>query len=187
MILSTPAQYFISGYMLRLYTDDIMLRMDESILEERKGSDKQLTVAARNVLIAKLVDALTEGYLSTNALSKRLKVTRATVDRYRPLADELIGKFKVDRNVIRNLQIKRTYLIVEQLMKDLEKTKSVKERALVYSSIYKFSSHLALITGLNVETHVNIDPTKLVIIRSNQKKNTDRVIEAVNDTVGKVS
>lgn len=162
--------------------------MDESLLIERKGSDKQLTVAARNVLIAKLVDLLSEGYMSTNALSKRLKVTRMTIDRYRPLADELIGKFKVDRNVIRNLQLKRTYELIERLMNDLNNKKlSVKEKSLIYGSIYKFSSHLALITGLNIETHVNIDPTKLVIIRSNKQKVDDRVnvtdqaIETVNN------
>lgn len=149
--------------------------MDETLLIERKGSDKQLSVAARNVLIAKLVDKLSEGYVSTNQLAKQCNVTRATVDRYRGLADELIGKFKFDRNIIRNLQLKRTYLIIEQLMKDLEGTKGVKERSLIYGSIYKFSSHLALITGLNVETHVNIDPTKLVIIRSNKTHVKDRV------------
>lgn len=150
--------------------------MDESVLSARKGSDRQLTVVERNVLIAKLVDKLSEGYLSTHALSKQLKVTRATIDRYRPLADELIGKFKFDRNIIRNLQLKRTYLIIEQLMQDLsDKKLSVKEKSLIYGSIYKFSSHLALITGLNVETHVNIDPTKLVIIRSNKKHVEDRV------------
>lgn len=165
-----------------------MPRMDESLLIERKGSDKQLTVAARNVLIAKLVDKLSEGYLSTNQLAKQCNVTRATVDRYRPLADELIGKFKVDRNVIRNLQLKRTYLIIEQLMEDLKATKGVKERSLIYGSIYKFSSHLALITGLNVETHVNIDPTKLVIIRANQKHKEDRlnVTDQALDQVNKV-
>jgi hypothetical protein len=34
----------------------------------------------------------------------------------------------------------------------------------------KASSHLALITGLNVETHVNVDQQQLVIIRSDSKQ-----------------
>lgn len=55
----------------------------------------------------------------------------------------------------------------------------IKNTALLYNQIYKFSSHLAQITGLNIETHVNVDPTKLVIIRSNTKKSD--VIEANAD------
>lgn len=149
--------------------------MDTDVLESRKGSRKQLVNAERNVLIAKMVDMLSEGWVSSGKIAKQLRVNRQTVENYRPLADELIGKFKFDRNIIRNLQLKRTYLLIEQLMEDLKQTKGVKERSLIYGSIYKFSSHLALITGLNVETHVNIDPTKLVIIRANQKRTKDRL------------
>lgn len=143
--------------------------MDMNVLEERKGSRKQLQNAERTVLIAKMVDMLCQGYMSSGSMAKQLRVNRATIENYRPLVDEIIAKTKLDRNVIRNLQVKRTYLLIEQLMEDLKTTKGVKERSLLYGSIYKFSSHLALITGLNVETHVNVDPTKLVIIRSNPK------------------
>ena len=53
----------------------------------------------------------------------------------------------------------------------------------IYNSIYKFSSHLALITGLNVETHVTVDPTKLVIIRSGKPaKGSKSIIEADEPT-----
>lgn len=149
--------------------------METTIVKRKRG--QQLLNAERNVLISKLVDALCEGYSSTNSLAKRLEVDNSTIETYRPLADELIGKMKLDRNVIRNLQIRRTYELIEQLMKDLKQSTDIKSKSLIYGSIYKFSSHLALITGLNVETHVNIDPTKLVIIRSNKQKNTDRVIE----------
>lgn len=156
------------------------------MLEARQGSKKGLQVAERNVLISKLIDFLCEGYMSTNALAKKLRVSRETVDRYRPLADEIIAKTKLDRNVIRNLQVRRTYELIEMLMDDLKNAtgaNSVKDRASIYGSIYKFSSHLALITGINVETHVNIDPTKLVIIRSNKKKQADRVqIDSLTDT-----
>ncbi len=162
----------------------------EELVKRPQGS--RFDVATRNVLIAKMVDELSNGYMSTYALAKKLKVARQTIDTYKPLVDEIIGKFKFDRNVIRNLQLKRTYLIIEQLMDDLKKAKTIKDRTSIYGSIYKFSSHLALITGLNVETHVNIDPTKLVIIRSNQRREKDRTqlidntvdtaIDSVNDT-----
>lgn len=140
--------------------------MNSTDVVDPKAPGKQLVATERNVLISKMIDALCSGYSSTNALSRKLKVSRMTVERYRPLADEVIGKFKLDRNVIRNLQVRRTYEIIERLTSDLRTTKGAADRAKIYGSIYKFSSHLALITGLNVETHVNIDPTKLVIIRS---------------------
>lgn len=142
----------------------------------KKSQGKRLVNAERNILISKMVDRLSEGYISTNALSKELHVSRDTIDTYRPLVDELIGKIKVDRNVILRLQIKRTYLLVEMLMDDLKACGDIKSRTLVYNQIYKFSSHLAQITGLNIETHVNVDPTKLVIIRSNKSKSD--IIEA---------
>lgn len=147
-----------------------------------KTRGEQLKVAERNVLISKLIDKLCEGYSTTAALSKELHVSRRTIDRYRPAADEIIGKFKLDRNVIRNLQIRRTYELIEMLMQDLKQSTEYKQRTAYYTQIFKFSSHLALITGLNVETHVNIDPTKLVIIRSNngekQRKPVDIDLDA---------
>lgn len=158
-----------------------------------KVQGSRLRLVERNILIAKMVDLLCEGYMSTYALSKKLRVSRQTIESYRPLVDGIIAKTKLDRNVIRNLQVRRTYELIEQLMTDLKATKDTKERSMIYGSIYKFSSHLALITGLNVETHVTVDPTKLVIIRANQRKQADQVIEqdklldAVNDGADKAS
>lgn len=167
--------------------------MDIAPVLDKKKRGQQLVNAERQVLISKIVDMLCEGYMSTHALSKKLRVARGTIEAYRPIADELIAKMKLDRNVIRNLQVRRTYELIEQLMTDLKATKDAKERSMVYGNIYKFSSHLALITGLNVETHVTVDPTKLVIIRANQRKQADQVseedklLDAVNDSADKVS
>lgn len=154
--------------------------MDIDVLKARKGSSKTLVNAERQVLIAKMLDKLSEGYMTSYALSKQLHVSIATIDSYRGLVDELIAKTKLDRNVIRNLQIRRTYKLIEMLMVDLGTCSSIKERSVIYGNIFKFSSHLALITGLNVETHVTVDPTKLVIIRSNNKKNTPLQVESTN-------
>lgn len=156
--------------------------MDITSLESRKGSYKRLINAERNVLISKLIDKLCEGYTSTNSLSKELHVSRGTIENYRPLADEIISKTKLDRNVIRNLQVKRTYKIIEMLIDDLKKTVSVKERSLLYNQIYKFSSHLALITGINIETHVNVDHQKLVIVRANNSGKPEHpIVEVENE------
>ncbi len=143
----------------------------------KRKPGQRLVNAERQVLIAKLVDELSNGYINSGKLAKRVGVTRDTVEAYRPLVDEIISKTRLDKNIIRNLQLKRTYNLIERLMEDLDKTNTIKEKTLIYNQIYKFSSHLALITGLNIETHVNIDPTKLVIIRSNQRKTKDRITE----------
>lgn len=165
--------------------------MDTTQVIAKKPQGKKLVNAERTVLIAKMVELLGQGYMSTYALAKQLNVSRITIDSYRPLVDNIIANTKIDRNVIRNLQLKRTYQIIEQLMDELKakdskgnSTLTIKEKTALYNSIYKFSSHLALITGLNVETHVNIDPTKLVIIRANKKHTEDRVIDQVPDAVG---
>lgn len=147
----------------------------QELVKKQQGS--RLRLVERNILIAKMVDLLCEGYMSTYGLSKKLRVSRQTIESYRPLVDGIIAKTKLDRNVIRNLQLQRTYKLIEQLMEDLKGTKDAKERSMIYGNIYKFSSHLALITGLNVETHVTVDPTKLVIIRANQRKQADRTTE----------
>lgn len=158
--------------------------MDNSTETAPLKRGQQLTVAKRNVLISKMIDHMVEGYTSTNSLAKKLRVDRRTIDRYKPFADEIIGKSKFDRNAIRALQIRRTYTIIESLMDELKelnksytrkdergktvtyKASSVKERVAIYGQIFKFSSHLALITGLNVETQVHVDAKKLVIVRS---------------------
>lgn len=130
---------------------------------------QQLTIAERNVHIAKLMETMTEGYHSTAELARKTGLSRRTVDAYRPLVDQLIATTKIDRNAVRALQIKRTYTMIEMLMLDLKQASGYKERASYYSQIYKFSSHLALITGLNVETQVHVDAKKLVVIRSNTR------------------
>ena len=93
----------------------------------------------------------------------------------RPTADELIGKMKLDRNAIRVLQIRRTYQLIEGLMTDLKGADTIKEKSMLYGNIFKFSSHLALITGLNVETQVNVDQKQLVIIRPAERKKDHQI------------
>lgn len=149
-------------------TGYILLLMNGAELTKQK-TGQRLTNAKRLVVIAKLADHLTQGYYSTNELAKMTGLTRKMIDTYRPMVDEVIGKQKLDRNIIRSLQLKRTYNIIEMLMNDLKRCETIKDKTLIYNQIAKFSSHLALITGLNVETHVNVDHKQLVIIRSGKK------------------
>lgn len=67
------------------------------------------------------------------------------------------------------------------LMNDLKGAVTVKERSALYGNIFKFSSHLALITGINIETTVQIDPTKLVIIRSKPQEDGKRTVIDVTE------
>lgn len=136
----------------------------------KQPSGQRLTNAKRLVVIGKLIDHLSQSYYTTNELANKTGLTRKMIDTYRPLADKLIGENKIDRNVVRNLQVKRTYTIIEMLMKDLSKTTDDKLRQGYYNQIAKFSQHLALITGLNIETQVNVDQHQLVIIRANNNK-----------------
>lgn len=155
--------------------------MNGTLVELKPKSGERLTNAKRLVVISKLADYLTQGYYSTNELSKMTGLSRKMIDTYRPAVDDIIGKQKLDRNIIRSLQLKRTYTIIEMLMKDLdvlnriakndfERAGLIKQKTLIYNQIAKFSSHLALITGLNVETHVNVDQQQLVIIRADNGK-----------------
>ena len=144
--------------------------MQGTITKQKSG--QQLDNAKRLIVISKLVDYLSQGYYTTNALSKKTGLTRKMIDTYRPLADELISKQVLNRNNIRNLQVQRTYALIEQLMQDLKTCTSIKEKTLIYNQIAKFSQHLALITGLNVETHVNVDYQQLVIVRASGKKSS---------------
>lgn len=154
----------------------------------KQKNGKTLTNAKRLIIISKLVELLCEGYQSTNKLSKILGVARATIETYRPLADEIIGKTKLDRNVIRNLQVQRTYQLIERLMNDLDTCNTIKDKSLIYNQIAKFSQHLALITGLNIETTVNVDHQKLVIIRANNsEKPTQNIIDSIPVTNSIVS
>lgn len=170
----------------------------EEVTKQRPG--QRLNNAKRLVVISKLADYLTQGYYTTNELATKTGLTRKMIDTYRPMVDEVIGKQKLDRNVIRALQLKRTYQIIEKLIKDLEEIdqaykpavggddlnaqshigSKIKAKTLIYNQIAKFSSHLALITGLNVETHVNVDHQQLVIIRADNSK---RPIMEINEEV----
>jgi hypothetical protein len=158
-----------------------MNNTDDISLDTPRKPGQQLTAVKQQLLVTKMVDLMTQGLYSTNALSKKLKVDRRTIERWRPLADKIIGRDKIDRNAIRNLQIKRTYELIEMLMNDLRKAVTVKERSALYGNIFKFSSHLALITGINIETTVQIDPTKLVIIRSKPQEDGKRTVIDVTE------
>lgn len=143
---------------------------DTSPLGLKLKNGQRLDHAKRNVLIAKLYEALSDGYMTTYALSKMLQVSRPTIERFRPLVDEMIAKQRPDRNTIRNLEIQRAYKIVEMLMDDLKECKGIEEKVKVYNQIAKHSSRLALITGLNIETQVNVDQHQLVIIRADNHR-----------------
>lgn len=161
-----------------LWSNDILTFMETELSITPKKRGQQLQNAERLIVIAKLVEELSNGYMSTYALSKKLRLNRATIEAYRPLADKLITETRLDRGVIRNLQVRRTYKLIEMLMDDLKKIDStpldvstkMATKSKIYSQIAKFSQHLALITGLNVETQVNVNPKQLVIIRANNHK-----------------
>lgn len=135
----------------------------------KKKRGQQLVNAERIILISKLVDALCQGYRSTNALAKLLGVDNRTVDVYRPLADEIIGKQKLDRNVIRNLEVQKLYALTDTLIKSLEHETDKKYIMLTHDKIAKYTSLLASITGIGQEfTPTDEKGTRLVIVRAKE-------------------
>lgn len=143
------------------------MRTEIGVIGRKRG--EQLRNAERTVLITKLVDALCDGYQSNNALSNLLKVDVSTIQTYRPLADELIGKMKLDRNVIRNLQVQRLFRLVEGLMDDLKTETDKKYKLIIHDKIAKYCSLLASVTGINQEfTPTDEKGTRLVIVRAKE-------------------
>lgn len=140
--------------------------MNSTIGVTKRKQGHQLRNAERTVLISKLVDALCQGYQSTNSLAVLLKVDRSTIEAYRPLADELIGKMKLDRNVIRNLEVQKIYRLTEKLIKSLETETDKKYIMLTHDKIAKYTSLLASITGIGQEfSNVDNKGSKLIIVR----------------------
>lgn len=149
----------------------------------KKKRGQQLVNAEREILIKSLVDEMSKGYMSTRHLSRELGVSQATIEKYRPLADDMIRRIKIDRNVIRSSQIQRVYSLVEGLMEDLRAAESIKDKSLVHNSIAKYFNHLSLITGLNVETTIHQDAKPLVIIRNPTQLTDTPVIDVAREVI----
>ncbi|HKR81395.1 MAG TPA: hypothetical protein VJR27_00130 [Candidatus Saccharimonadales bacterium] len=133
--------------------------------QQKRRRGQQLSTAEKMQLTQELVKLLEQGYKSDLALAKELGVNTTTIRRYKPYADEIIRNTKLDRNFLRNLQIQRTQRLIERLAIDLDNAETAHEKSMIHNNIIKYFQHLALITGLNVETQVHVDPKKLVIIR----------------------
>jgi len=127
---------------------------------------QQMTSPERADLIASLVEHMLKGLYSDNKLAELCQVDRRTITRYKPAAIKIIGATKIDRANVRALQIQRVYTRLERLNAEFETEMTLKERMAVHGQITKLEQHLALITGLNVETKINVDHKQLVITRA---------------------
>ena len=139
--------------------------METSVEQAKRKQGQQLLTTEKMALTMKLVELLEEGYFNDSSLAQRLGVNPTTVRRYRPHADRIIKSAILDRNVIRNLQIKRLFRLVDGLTNDLEKAETVHEKHKIHSSIIRYCQHLSQISGISVEVHLHNAPDKLVIIR----------------------
>lgn len=136
-----------------------------TLTDHRPG--QQMLAAERVEFVAKLVEIMLTGLYSDNKLAQMLKADRTTVNKYKPAALKLITAAKLDQSNIRALQVQRAYNRIERLTLELDdKHLTVKDRMAVHNQITKLEQHLALITGLNVETKINVDHKKLVIVRA---------------------
>lgn len=146
-----------------------------SLVKHKSG--QQMLAAERLEFVGSLVEIMLQGLYSDNQLSKMLKADRRTVNKYKPAALKLISAAKLDQGNIRALQVQRAYNRIERLTLELDnKNITLKDRMAVHNQITKLEQHLALITGLNVETKINIDHKKLVITRAHP----DAIKKALN-------
>lgn len=130
---------------------------------------KRLSKAERDQLLIDLINLLQTGYATNHKLAELLKVNDRTVAKLRPVADQIIAMNTPDRNIIRNLAVSRATKMIERLVGIVENTETplaIDKELKVHDKIVRYSQHLALITGLNTEVHVNVDAKKLVITRA---------------------
>lgn len=140
----------------------------------------KLTKREREELIIKLVDLLTTGYKTDSELAEQLQISRVTLNTLKPFADELLAVTADTQNVIRNQSIARVNRQIERITKHLEDGKlTFKEQMFAISTFTRLQSHLAMITGLNVETKINIDHKRLVVIRAHP----DAVHKAISNEI----
>lgn len=147
----------------------------------------RLTKIERQQLLLELIDALQSGYMSKLSLARKLNVSRQTIDSLLPEAEAVFATVTKDRNIIRNLQVQRTYAMIDRLstkLDDEEHKPSLKEELAIHDKIIKYGQHLALITGLNVETHINVDHKQLVIIRPAQDANKPAKVSIKRAEIG---
>ena len=139
----------------------------------------RLTKVERQELLLGLIDALQSGYMSKLSLARKLNVSRQTIDSLMPEAEAVFATVTKDRNIIRNLQVQRTYAMIDRLAGKLDNEEhlpTLKEELAIHDKIIKYGQHLALITGLNVETHINVDSKQLVIIRPATEPSKDATV-----------
>lgn len=139
------------------------MNMDNTPAKRPVG--QRLTKGERDQLLVDMVGLLQTGYATNRQLAATLHVNPKTAEKLRPLADQIIAQDTPDRNIIRNLSVRRATTMIERLVNKLDDL-SLSDELKVHDKIVKYSQHLALITGLNVETKINIDHKKLVITRA---------------------
>lgn len=140
-----------------------------SIGQIKRAPSQRFTTEEKLELSANLAELLTLGYASTNALARQLNVDNKTVERYLPLARKVLQQLVPSREDYRAEHIARLRNVCQMILDDLARLGEdgkAYERAALYRVLGQFMGQLALVTGLNVETQVNVDQKQLVIIRN---------------------
>lgn len=137
---------------------------------ERKANG-QLTVAGNVKVLAKVIDQLEQGYDTPGIIAKNLNIDHDAAKQYKKLAMEYFMGEGINRAAIRALQLSRANRYVQSLLNQITPDTTLTQRLQIHDRVIKWYQHIASITGLNIETTVNVDATKpLVIIRSSAPK-----------------
>lgn len=117
-------------------------------------------------MVERMADLLTMGVPSQRQMAIELNTTHTTIKKYLPLARQLLNAMVPNRDDYRAEHIARLRYLCRKAMDDLDKCEKPYERAHLYRVVGQFMGQLALVTGLNVETTVNVEAQPLVIIRN---------------------
>lgn len=148
---------------------------DLKVLDMKRG--ETLTVSERMPFIQEIRDMLEAGVSSAGAIADALGISRNTAIEWRKAALVLMEKDNNGwtRDSLRSLQIGRVNYWIEQTtirVRKLEGKEDTKLFAQLMERLTSLSSELARISGLNIETHMNMNTTRHIVIKRTERVHT---------------
>lgn len=151
-----------------------------------KAQSQQYDAETRLDKIIEIREILERGYATTAEIARQFNISNPTAAEWRKRALQLIGKDNngFTREGIRNLQIGRIMAKIERLEHMLNQKLAPDLELKTHDRIKAYYDSLARITGLNVETTLNVHQQlkPLTIVRAtdtNDSAKSHNVIDSV--------
>lgn len=148
--------------------------MSDVKLELKPG--QSLGADERQVIIFEIRGMIEDGKSSLPAIMEKWNVTRPTANTWRKLALQQLEKVDsgFTRDAIRNMQIGRINRTIEVLtdkMHTLIGLNDIDGATKIGNMLKGHQDSLANITGIKVDTHINVDATQPLVIFGAQRSN----------------